>query len=375
VTSAEKESGKTQLLEVLALLVANPWFTGRATAAVLPRKIDAERPTLLLDESDTAFRGDREYAEALRGVLNSGYRRSGKTTVCVGQGAEIGFKDFSTFCPKAIAGIGKLPDTVADRAVPIRLSRRAPGERVDRFRRRDVEPQAQHLRHRLGALAELAECLLEDARPTLPDELDDRALDGIEPLLAVAELAGGDWSLEARAASVELYGGRQIEDESAGVQLLSDIREVFGTDDRISTTVLLDRLNDLDESPWGDWFGKPLTSRGLMKLLRRFEIGRRTVRFGAGATAKGFLRSQFEDAWARYLPPYRTHGHNPHSKAENSESESVTQTSLCPIGNPRNPAPQAGCDLVTDRTPRKAGCAVHETPAAGCRYCRSVVTP
>ena len=154
VTSAEKRSGKTRLLEVLELLVARPWFTGRTTAAVLPRKIDADRPTLLLDESDAAFGGDKEYAEALRGVLNTGHRRGGRTTVCVGQGANIGFKDFSTFCPKAIAGIGKLPDTVADRAIPVRLERRAPGERVDRFRRREVEPQAQQLRQRLAALAE-----------------------------------------------------------------------------------------------------------------------------------------------------------------------------------------------------------------------------
>ena len=98
VTSAEKRSGKTRLLEVLDLVVARPWFTGRTTAAVLPRKIDVDSPTLLLDESDAAFGGDKEYAEALRGVLNTGHRQGGRATVCVGQGANIGFKDFSTFC-------------------------------------------------------------------------------------------------------------------------------------------------------------------------------------------------------------------------------------------------------------------------------------
>lgn len=63
VTSAEKRSGKTRLLEVLELVVAWPWFTGRTTAAVLPRKIDADSPTLLLDESEAAFGPDKEYAE------------------------------------------------------------------------------------------------------------------------------------------------------------------------------------------------------------------------------------------------------------------------------------------------------------------------
>jgi len=154
------------------------------------------------------------------------------------QGTNIGFKDFSTFGAKAIAGIGKLPDTVADRASPIRLERRAPHERVDRFRRREVAPQAEQLRHRLAALADVAGELLAEARPGLPDELNDRAWDGVEPLLAIAQLAGGDCPIAARTACVELYGGRQVDDDSTGVQLLADIREAFGHEDRLSTTAL-----------------------------------------------------------------------------------------------------------------------------------------
>jgi hypothetical protein len=142
ITSAEKRSGKTRLLEVMSPLVARPWFTGRVTAAVLVRKVAAETPALLLDESDAAFKGDREYAETLRGVLNAGYRRGGVTSLCVGQGANLGYKDFQVFSPKAVAGIGNLPDTVADRAIPIELKRRKPGEHVERFRFRKVEDES-----------------------------------------------------------------------------------------------------------------------------------------------------------------------------------------------------------------------------------------
>jgi Protein of unknown function (DUF3631) len=373
ITSAEERSGKTRLLELLELLVARPWFTGRSTAAVLPRKIDADSPTLLLDESDAAFSGDKEYAEALRGVLNFGHRRGGKSTVCVGQGADIGFRDFSAFCPKAIAGISKLPDTVADRAIPIRLERRAPGERVDRFRCREVEPQAQQLRYRLGALAEVAVELLAEARPVLLDQLDDRALDGVEPLLAIAELAGGDRPALARADCVDLYGGRQLDDESTGVQLLADIRDVFGDKDRVTTTDLLEGLHRLEESPWVEWFGKPLTARSLSRLLKPYGIKSRTIKLDThrdGTSAKGFRREQFESAWARYLPPKTSPRHNPHSNAENGESESVTPPPGVTDRNPRNPAPQAGCDGVTDRGPEGEGCAVHGTaPSVGCRYC------
>jgi hypothetical protein len=355
ITSAEKRSGKTRLLEVLDLLVARPWFTGRTTAAVLPRKIDADGPTLLLDESDAAFGGNKEYAEALRGVLNSGHRRGGKTTVCVGQGANITFKDFSVFSAKAIAGIGKLPDTVADRAIPIRLERRAPDERVDRFRRREVEPQAQQLRQRLNALTEVAEALLEDAHPALPDELDDRAWDGVEPLLAIAELAGGDWPVATRAACVELYGGRQIEDESTGVQLLADIREVFGDDDRLSTRDLLDRLNDLDESPWCEWFGKALTSRGLAKLLDRYGIKSRKVRFeeGARGTRQGFKREQFEDTWNRYVPSKpaakRNNGTTRSQSGIEPDLETEQDTSVPDSESGAKPLPERVVPLVPDR--------------------------
>ena len=117
VTSAVKQCGKTRLLEVLEPIVPTPWLTGRVSAAVLTRKVDAETPTLLLDESDAAFAHRSEYAEALRSILNSGYRRSGVSSLCVGQGAEISYRDFSTFCPKAIAGIGALPDTVTGPSV------------------------------------------------------------------------------------------------------------------------------------------------------------------------------------------------------------------------------------------------------------------
>ena len=78
IGSATKQSGKTRLLEVLELLVTNPWLTGRATTAVLARRIEQERPTLLLDETDAAFKAESDYAEALRAILNSGIATRGK---------------------------------------------------------------------------------------------------------------------------------------------------------------------------------------------------------------------------------------------------------------------------------------------------------
>ncbi len=305
ITSAEKESGKTRLLEVLELIVARPWFTGRVTAAVLPRKIEQETPTLLLDESDAAFKGEKEYAEALRGVLNSGHRRSGVTTLCVGQGAAISYKNFSTFCPKAIAGIGELPDTVASRSIPVRLKRRAPAERVEDFFLEEAESRAEPLRQAMESLAAHHLETLKHSRPERLAGLRDRAFDSWRPLLAIADLAGGSWPERARGAALELAGRAVEDDDSLGVRLLADCAAAFASDDRLSTEQLIDRLCEDEEAPWPTWHkAARITPRALARLLRPFAIRSKSIRLADGSTPKGYARQDFEDAWRRYPPAH-----------------------------------------------------------------------
>jgi hypothetical protein len=352
ISSAEKRSGKTRLLEVMELLVARPWFTGRVSAAALVRKVDAERPTLLLDESDAAFNGEKDYAEALRGLLNTGHREGGRSTICVGQGTETSYKDFSTYGPKAIAGIGKLPDTVADRSIPIRLERRASGEKAERFIRRDARVEAAPL---AAALAELAGLVpeLQLARPDLPAEIDDRAQEAGEPLLAIADRAGSDWPDRSRRAIVELHGGREIDDESSGVRLLADIREVFEArdTDRLASSDLLDELRQLDEAPWGDWFGKPLSARTLAKMLRPYRVQSRTVRLDDDSTAKGFLREQFEGPWSRYLPASPpSKGHKATSRSGSGIEPDVETSQESLVTDSESAANPHGERVVTDVT-------------------------
>jgi hypothetical protein len=301
ITSAEKQSGKTRLLEMCALLVARPWFTGRVTAAALMRKVDKEVPTLLLDETDAAFKGDKEYSEALRGMLNEGYRRGGVATVCVKVGGEIDTKDFSVFAPKALAGIGSLPDTIRDRSVPINMKRQKRGEQVERFRRREALTAVGTLRERLAEWSEEAIESLTDARPLIPDELDGRAADVWEPLLAISELAGHGWVDTAREAAVELSGGSSKEDDSIGVRLLSDIQTVFAhiNKDKMPSTQLTESLCLMEESPWGDLRGKPMDTRAMARLLKQYGVRPHTIRDGP-ITYKGFERSDFVDAWERY---------------------------------------------------------------------------
>lgn len=304
IQSAEKRSGKTLLLEVLSLVVARPWSTGRVTAAVLVRKITKDMPTLLLDETDAAFKGDKEYGEALRGILNSGYRRGGVVSLCVKAGADFDLRDFPVFGAKAFAGIGRLPDTVQDRSIPIEMCRKAKNEHAKRFRMRDAVLEAGKFGGSLDGWSVSAIPILERVRPDIPEELGDRAADVWEPLLAIADMAGGNWPDQAREAASTLSAKGTLEDFSQGVNLLKDIREVFieKGSDRLSSATLITALLDMEEAPWGDLHGRPLDARRMARTLKPYGIKPVTIRLPDGSTPKGYLKSDFADSWNRYLP-------------------------------------------------------------------------
>ena len=212
-------------------------------------------------------------------MLNTGYRKGGAVTVCVGQGANLDVRDFSTFCPKAIAGIGKLPDTVA--AARSRSGSRSgsPSEPIERFRERKARSRrARRSRTGCDSVEPLLD-ELEHAEPELPEELSDRAQDVWEPLLAIADAAGGEWPKRARNAAVRLSAQRQPDEATLGIRLLSDIRDVFGDEGELTTTDLRRLLRELEESPWGGRNdGEGIRARELANKLRPYGIKSTTSR-------------------------------------------------------------------------------------------------
>jgi len=311
ITSPFPECGKTRTLEVLESLVPKPWMTGRVTAAVLMRKVDALCPTLLLDESDAAFSGPEEYSEALRGLLNTGFSRHGVASACVGQGANINFKDFNTFCPKAIAGIGRLPGTVESRSIPIVLKRRTSAERVKDWRRKDAWAEAKLIRDGFAAWgARHTKELAVMDRPVMPEGLSDRTQDVLEGLLTLADAAGGHWPKTVRAAAETLMGSaarsEREADQSIGLELLDHIRQVFVSRNyptTMSSADLLAGLLDIEDGPWKTCSkGEPLNRHRLGRLLHGLDIPRSVdIRFGS-QNLKGYYLANFEDAFQRYLP-------------------------------------------------------------------------
>jgi Protein of unknown function (DUF3631) len=259
-------------------------------------------PMLLMDEVDALFNGKSQVAEEIRGLLNAGYRRGAMVGRCVIVGKTIETVESPSFCAVALAGLGWLPETLMGRSIIIRMRRRGPQEKVEPFQRREQSAEGEVLQDRLAAWAAPLIDELKKARPEMPAGVEDRAADCWEPLLAVADAAGGHWPDIARAAAVALVASARDANPSMGILLLEHCRAVFGDADRVPSDQLLLRLHDLPESPWRNVKGKPLDDRGLAYRLKKYEIKPKVIRFGP-TTARGYLRADFEEVWPRYLPP------------------------------------------------------------------------
>jgi hypothetical protein len=301
ITSPSKRTGKSRLLEVCELVVRKPLTAANVTPAALFRSLAEEARTLLMDEVDAIYGPKANGNEDLRALLNAGYRRGTPVLRCVGDGARMRVEPFNVYGAKALSGIGRLPDTIADRCLPIRMKRRARDERIERLRRRDVQAEAETLRELCAVWALENLDALAVARPDLPSELDDRAQDACEPLVAIADLAGGEWPAWARKALVALRAQSDEDEATAGERILADCRTIFEERavDRMASADLLEALGSDEEAPWADWRGNGLTLRGLARLLDPYGIKSRTIRVG-DATPRGYLRASFEDAWTRY---------------------------------------------------------------------------
>ena len=206
IRAPEKRCGKSRLLDIVEGTCHTPLITVNASPAAVYRAIGSDTPpTLLVDEADTIFGGkNAEANEDLRGLLNAGHQRN--RPAIRWDNATRKLETIPTFAMAALAGIGAMPDTIEDRAVVIRMRRRAPGETVAPFRHRRDRPALTALAADLAAWLSKHLAELEKAEPLMP--LEDRAADTWEPLIAVADLAAGEWPELARHAAVVLTADR-----------------------------------------------------------------------------------------------------------------------------------------------------------------------
>jgi hypothetical protein len=289
--------GKTTLLVLLDLLVADPFRTDNISAATIYHLIDYRSHTLLIDEGDNLGLLNNN---VLRGVFNSGHRRGGTVSRFVNGRP----RRFPTFSPLAVAAIGMMPLPLMHRSIVVNMQRAsAPLERLD-----ETDPAFAVSREVIASWA--ATCSLAQD-PEMPPLLRHRAADNWRPLLAIgADLGHGE---EARSAAVALSEHRP--DEDVGVTALTDIRVVFLARgiDRITSAALTEAMHNLDDGHWHDYGGphddrppRKLTQAELARLLRPFGIRPKTIwpaqRQPGSKSSRGYVRSQFEAAWARYCP-------------------------------------------------------------------------
>jgi len=299
ISAPEMRCGKTVLLTAMMRLVYRPLPVSSITPSAIFRSVELWSPTLGIDEAD-AFLKDNEEA---RGLINSGLYREGASVIrCVGDDHTP--TKFSTWAPKILCGIGKLAGTIEDRSIPLRMRRKVAGEKAANIRRSDPQ-RWQDLQARLTRWTCDHQHRIASARPVPAHGLGDRAQDCWEPLLSIADVAGGEWPGLARAAALALHGVEE-ESPSIGVELLRDIEAAFKERRtiRLSTAELLNILTQDEEAPWATWNrGVPLRPRQLAARLSEFGIKSKTTRLSTASQLKGYALADFADAFARYLFP------------------------------------------------------------------------
>jgi Protein of unknown function (DUF3631) len=292
-TSKEPNSGKTTLVELLKLLVPRGLSAVDMTGPTLFRFVEKFNPTFILDEADTLFREN----EQLRVLFNSGWTRGSGVPRINPDTLEP--EVFPTFAPKIIGMKGrKLPDTTLGRAIVLEMQRKLRGDEVEDFEHLD-DAELRMLR---GQFARWAADNLESlrrARPAVPESFYNRVACNWRPLLAVADLADGDWPGRAREAAVALTGK---EPGTVYAETLAAIKTLFGDKERMFSEDVVRELHAIEGGPWAEWgrSGKPISQNALARLLK--PIAPEQMRIGH-ENKKGYERAKFQDVFDRYLPP------------------------------------------------------------------------
>jgi putative DNA primase/helicase len=356
ISAPERACGKSQLLTVIGKMSCRPLATSNMRAATLFRITEKWHPAILIDEADTFIKTDEELA----GLINAGHTRDNAFAWRL-IGADFEPKSFNVWGAKAFAGISlekHLPDATISRAIVINLRRKLPYESVSRLRGAECS-LFDELSAKLARFAEDYSQQIRNRRPTLPEELSDRAQDNWEPLLAIAACADAEWVHRAIQAALKLSGECE-ESASTSNRLLADIQYVFEYKEleKISTINLINALTEDEEKPWATYNrGKRISPKQIALHLKGYGVESKSLRID-NRIVKGFERSQFDEVFKRYLtdplPNLRLQSYispevNNHADLNVTAAESVTAAENKEV-TPK-PAPALSCNRVTAKSP------------------------
>jgi DNA polymerase-1 len=329
VRSAVKESGKSRLLEILALLVRyGEYLLEPSDASVFRLLAEEPAPVLLIDELDQTLKSATDRS-SLIGLLNAGFVRGATVPRVEETGEGRAVIRLPVFGPKAFASIGRaLPDTTASRTIFVDLKRRMRDEPVERWRIRRGRGEAREVRDLLAAWA--ASTGNEAERIELDHDLEflsDRAADIWESLLIVAVLAGAPWPERAIEAA-RLLSNRSHDDDDEGLPLalVRDLRGVFaelGDPEVVKSGDAAKALNTLEDRPWGALRdGRGISTHAIARYLLLFEIRPEQHRDSAGEKVRGWWRTSLQPVWARYVDEDETETETDNARKDTNTPDS-----------------------------------------------------
>jgi hypothetical protein len=347
ISAPDSECGKTTLLYVLNPFVFRPQNAVAVTPPLLFRLMEQFRPTLLFDEADTQLVNN----EPLRAILDIGHHRCGEVCRLVGDDYEP--RAFRAYGAIAYGMIGELSGklrTLDSRSIKLRLKRKLATEIVEDF---DIDRSPAELvpiaRRIVRWIKDNREAIAA-AKPNVP--LSNRRRDNWMPLFKIAEVAGGEWPKRVLAAATakEEAGRSRLE------ELLSDIRDIFDSlgRDRISSAELIEKLCEIPGRPWAEYGNppKPLTQNKLAKLLKPLAVSPQLLRLpDSDDPVRGYQRSQFDEAFERYLSgeggSNRYSVTNPENTGTSDFFRSVTGSDNVTVQKWQKPNDDGVCNGVT----------------------------
>ncbi len=316
IDSPEKRCGKTTLVSVLAGLAAKSLVASNITVGALFRAIDQFGPTLLIDEADTYL----SHNSAMRGILNCGntWRTAYVIRLQSEPGEEYEMPDgaenppaksrpagrkgkliaFNCYCPKVVAMIGKVPDTIADRSIVVRMERKMVTEKCLPL----TEFHPEEMQRKCARFARDQEAQVKAAAMERIAGLNDRAADTYEPLAVLARLAGPVWLERLSQAAVKLAGEEINGMQGAG--FLLDMLELMVGEDgaKIFSSDLCHRLKGGEGWQPSLYFAnRAINEVEIAKALGNYGIKPKTIRIGT-RTARGYQGRDFKYALNRYVP-------------------------------------------------------------------------
>ncbi|WP_201607079.1 DUF3631 domain-containing protein [Psychrobacter immobilis] len=301
INAPERRCGKSTLLTLMSRMSKRSLSTSNITGSALFRSIESFKPTLFIDEIDT-FINDNE---GIRGVLNAGHSRDNPYIIrCVGDDNEPVL--FNVYGAKAISGIGKIPDTLIDRSIPLTLRRKMKNESKKRVRDLPVDT-TNKIQSQLARWSDDNLQAVKDAKPVLPITINDRAQDNWQILFKIGMILGDDWLEKTHKSCMDILGNGSDE-PSLNEQLLADIQTVFNLHetDRLLSKHLLAALCRDPEMIWSTLnHGKPITLPQISKRLSGFRISSKCMRTidvnGKEVRGRGYDINEFQDALSRYI--------------------------------------------------------------------------